>query len=69
LGGRDAPGDVLKGATTQVWLAGSEEPSAKVSGRYFYHQQPQSFKPAASRPEVQERLVEYLAQLTGIRLP
>jgi NAD(P)-dependent dehydrogenase (short-subunit alcohol dehydrogenase family) len=69
MGGRDAPGDALQGATTQAWLAVSEEPTATVTGRYFHHQEPQPFNPAASRPDVQERLVEYLERLTGIRLP
>jgi len=69
LGGRDAPGNVLEGATTQAWLAVSEEPSAKVSGFYFYHQKSQPFKRAAAQPEVQERLIEYLERLTQIRLP
>jgi NAD(P)-dependent dehydrogenase (short-subunit alcohol dehydrogenase family) len=68
LGGRDAPGNVLEGATTQAWLAVSEESSAKVSGFYFYHQKPQPSKPSASRPEVQERLIEYLQHVTDIRL-
>jgi NAD(P)-dependent dehydrogenase (short-subunit alcohol dehydrogenase family) len=69
LGGKNAPGNLLEGATTQVWLAVSEEPSAKVSGTYFYHQKSHPFKRSASRPEVQEPLVEYLAQLTQITLP
>jgi NAD(P)-dependent dehydrogenase (short-subunit alcohol dehydrogenase family) len=69
MGGRNAPGDALEGATTQAWLAVSEDPAAKVSGRYFQHLAPQPFNRAASRPDVQERLVEYLERLTGIRLP
>ncbi|MDB6025029.1 MAG: putative oxidoreductase [Verrucomicrobiales bacterium] len=68
LGGRDAPGNVLEGATTQAWLAVSDEPSAMVSGFYFYHQKPQDFKRSASRPEVQERLVQYLERITHVRL-
>ena len=68
LGGNNAPGNLQEGATTQAWLAVSDEPSAKVSGFYFYHQKPQPFKRSASRPEVQERLVEYLERITHIRL-
>jgi NAD(P)-dependent dehydrogenase (short-subunit alcohol dehydrogenase family) len=68
MGGRNAPGDALEGATTQAWLAVSEDPAAKVSGCYFHHQEPEPFNRAASRPDVQERLVEYLERLTGIRL-
>jgi NAD(P)-dependent dehydrogenase (short-subunit alcohol dehydrogenase family) len=69
MGGRNAPGDAVEGATTQAWLAVSEDPAAKVTGCYFHHQEKQPFNPAASRPDVQERLVEYLERLTGIRLP
>ena len=69
MGGANAPGDLVDGATTQAWLAVSEEPSAKVSGRYFHHQKHRSFKRSASRPEVQEHLLEYLEQVTRIQLP
>jgi NAD(P)-dependent dehydrogenase (short-subunit alcohol dehydrogenase family) len=69
LGGSNAPGNVLNGATTQAWLAVSDEPSAKVSGFYFYHQKPQPLKRSASRPDVQERLIEYLVRITRIRIP
>jgi NAD(P)-dependent dehydrogenase (short-subunit alcohol dehydrogenase family) len=69
LGGVAAPGDLKDGAATQVWLAVSDEPSANVSGRYFYHQKPQQSKRAAARHEVQERLVAYLERLTQIRIP
>jgi NAD(P)-dependent dehydrogenase (short-subunit alcohol dehydrogenase family) len=69
LGGRNAPGNVLDGATTQAWLAVSEDRSAKVSGSYFHHQEQHAFKRSASRPEVQQRLIEYLDQTTQIRLP
>jgi NAD(P)-dependent dehydrogenase (short-subunit alcohol dehydrogenase family) len=69
MGGSNAPGDALDGATTQAWLAVSDEPSARVTGHYFHHQKPQRFKKAASQPAAQERLVEYLELLTGIKLP
>jgi NAD(P)-dependent dehydrogenase (short-subunit alcohol dehydrogenase family) len=69
MGGRNAPGDPVEGATTQAWLAVSEDPAATVSGCYFHHQESQPFNPAASRPDVQDRLVEYLERLTGIKLP
>lgn len=69
MGGRGAPDDLLEGATTQAWLAVSDEPSATVSGRYFHHRRPQPCNAAASLESVQERLIGYLAQVTGIRLP
>ena len=69
MGGRNAPGNALDGAMTQAWLAVSEDPSAKVSGFYFHHQEQHAFKRSASRAEVQERLIEYLEQITRIKLP
>ena len=69
LGGKEAPGNLIEGATTQAWLAVSEEPSAKVSGFYFHRPKSHAFKRSASRPELQERLVEYLEGITQIRLP
>jgi NAD(P)-dependent dehydrogenase (short-subunit alcohol dehydrogenase family) len=69
LGGADAPGNIEDGIRTQVWLAVSEEPSAKVSGTYFDHHRPRAYKRAASDPEVQQRLIDYLENLTQIRLP
>lgn len=36
-GGSGAPDDIDKAHRTQVWLATSDEPTAAVSGRYFFH--------------------------------
>ena len=69
MGGRGAPDDLLEGATTQAWLAVSDDPSATVSGRYFHHRRPKPCNAAASLESVQERLIGYLVQVTGIRLP
>lgn len=38
MGGSGAPDDLKKGYETQVWLAGSNDEKAKVSGHFFYHQ-------------------------------
>ena len=45
MGGKGAPDDLQKGFETQVWLAGSNERSAKVSGRYFHHQKESAITP------------------------
>jgi NAD(P)-dependent dehydrogenase (short-subunit alcohol dehydrogenase family) len=45
MGGAGAPDDLEQGALTQAWLAVSDEPAALVSGRYFFHQQPQQPHP------------------------
>jgi hypothetical protein len=54
------------GHLTQTWLAVSEEPAAKVSGRYWYHREHQTPAPEVSDPKFQDRLVTKLAELTGV---
>ena len=68
MGGPGAPGDMSLAPVTQAWLAVSPDPAAMVSGGYFYHQQPKPAHPAAREPEVQDALVSYCAQLTGVEL-
>ena len=68
MGGPNAPEKLIDGATTQAWLAVSDEPSAKVTGKYFYHRKPRPFNRAAARPENQQRLIDYLERITKIRL-
>lgn len=68
MGGRGAPDDLAAGAATQAWLATSNDPTARVSGQYFYHQNPRRPHPAAQREDLQEALVEYCAALTGVCL-
>jgi len=68
MGGRSAPGDLEQGAATQVWLAVSEEPGAKVTGRYFHHKQIQVAHLAASDVTVQDAFLAACEQLTGVRL-
>jgi NAD(P)-dependent dehydrogenase (short-subunit alcohol dehydrogenase family) len=69
MGGPGAPDDLELGHVTQVWLAVSEDPQARATGRYWYHQQPQAPHPAVLDEGFQDRLVDSLARLTGLRLP
>ena len=69
MGGPGAPDDLALGSATQAWLAASDDPDARVSGRYFYHQQPQRVHPDAHREELQDALLDYCAQLSGLALP
>jgi NAD(P)-dependent dehydrogenase (short-subunit alcohol dehydrogenase family) len=69
MGGPGAPDDLSLAAVTQVWLAVSDDPAAKVTGHYFYHQQPREVHPAARSVEVQDRLLDGCAELTGVVLP
>jgi hypothetical protein len=40
-----------------------------VSGRYLYHQKRQRANAAAEQAELQDQLLDYCAQLTGVALP
>lgn len=44
MGGPRATGDLAQGHLTQAWLAAGDDPSAQVSGGYFFHRRP---KPAS----------------------
>jgi NAD(P)-dependent dehydrogenase (short-subunit alcohol dehydrogenase family) len=68
MGGPGAPDDLALGADTQAWLAVSDEPAARVTGRYFYHRTERPADPAASDPAVQDGLLAACAQLTGVVL-
>ncbi|MFF2126595.1 hypothetical protein ACFVW1_14575 [Streptomyces olivochromogenes] len=53
---------------TQAWLAAGDDTAALVTGRYFHHQQPHRSHPATRSAEVQDRLLEYCADLTNVEL-
>jgi NAD(P)-dependent dehydrogenase (short-subunit alcohol dehydrogenase family) len=69
MGGPGAPDDLELAPVTQVWLAVSDDPSAAVTGRYFYHQRPRETHPATSDAHFQEALLEECQRLTGVALP
>ena len=68
MGGASAPVDIATGARTQTWLAGSGNPAAKVSGRYWHHMRQEESAPAAMDAGVQDRLIGKLKELTGVDL-
>jgi NAD(P)-dependent dehydrogenase (short-subunit alcohol dehydrogenase family) len=68
MGGPGAPDDLALGADTQAWLAVSDEPAARVTGRYFYHRAERPADSAATDPAVQDELLAACAQLTGVAL-
>src|SRR6478752_6393418 len=53
---------------TQTWLAVSDDEAAKVSGRYWYHRQQRQPASEVTDPDFQDRLMDKLGELTGIRL-
>ena len=69
MGGAGAPDDLSKGPKTQVWLATSDDHGAKVSGRYFYHQQEKKPLTQTHDEALQERMLDACSSLTGIPLP
>ncbi|HVC91321.1 MAG TPA: SDR family NAD(P)-dependent oxidoreductase [Acidobacteriaceae bacterium] len=68
MGGPGATDDLESGHLTQTWLAVSNDPAARVSGRYWHHRRIQSPAAAVADTGFQERLIARLAELTGIRL-
>jgi NAD(P)-dependent dehydrogenase (short-subunit alcohol dehydrogenase family) len=69
MGGPGAPDSLKDGSVTQAWLAVSTEPAAKTTGHHFYHKRPRDPHPAASNPDVQEKLLAEFARLSGIQFP
>jgi NAD(P)-dependent dehydrogenase (short-subunit alcohol dehydrogenase family) len=68
MGGPGAPDDLTKGAVTQAWLAVSDDPAAKVTGQYFFHQRPKPASANALRTDLQDQLLEHCRELTGIEI-
>ena len=69
MGGRDASDDLQKGYETQVWLAVSDDEEAKVSGKYFFHQEEHPHNPEADDLALQERFLSLCKDLTGVSFP
>jgi NAD(P)-dependent dehydrogenase (short-subunit alcohol dehydrogenase family) len=69
LGGTGATDDLPIGASTQVWLATSDEPAAQVTGRYFKWRQELRANPEAYDTDLQDALLAACAKLTGTLLP
>lgn len=69
MGGAGAPDDLEAAPVTQCWLAVSEDPEAKETGRYWYHQQRRDAHPATSDPGLQDDLIDRCQLLSGVPLP
>jgi NAD(P)-dependent dehydrogenase (short-subunit alcohol dehydrogenase family) len=69
MGGRGAPDSLEKGAETQVWLAVSNDKTAKVSGRYFYHMQEKYFLSEAGDPVIQDKFLALCEEISGVSFP
>ena len=69
MGGPGAPDDLEAAPKTQVWLATSNEPGARVSGQYFYHMKRRASEPTAASAAIQERLLTECARISGVPFP
>lgn len=69
MGGAGAPDDMDQAHRTQAWLAVSDDGSARVSGKYFYHLKPRSSNSEASDTALQDELLRICRELSGFELP
>ncbi|MDU7198463.1 MULTISPECIES: SDR family NAD(P)-dependent oxidoreductase [Enterobacteriaceae] len=69
MGGPGAPDDMNQAHLTQAWLAASDDPQAKVTGKYFYHLKRMTANPQAHDVALQDRLLHICAELSGVMLP
>jgi NAD(P)-dependent dehydrogenase (short-subunit alcohol dehydrogenase family) len=68
MGGPGAPDDLDQAQRTQAWLAVSDDAAAQGSGGYYYHQRPADVHPAARDPALQDRLLDYCRDVSGVAL-
>jgi NAD(P)-dependent dehydrogenase (short-subunit alcohol dehydrogenase family) len=68
MGGAGATDDLAQGPVTQAWLAASDDPAARVSGSYLYHQRPAQLHPAARQTGLQDALLEQCRVLSDAAL-
>ena len=69
MGGAHATDSLEKGFQTQAWLATSDEPEARVTGKYFFHKKQTPQRPEANNVNIQEEFISMCEQLTGIPFP
>ena len=69
MGGPRAPDDLDAAHRTQVWLATSDDPSATVTGEYFYHMRLRNPHPITRDTEHQEKLLDACREFSGVVCP
>jgi len=69
MGGPNAPDDLDLAHRTQVWLAVSDDPAAKVSGEYFFHMKLRKPNPTVRDPQKQEKLLAACRDASGVEMP
>jgi NAD(P)-dependent dehydrogenase (short-subunit alcohol dehydrogenase family) len=68
MGGAGASDDLRLGHLTQEWLATSDDPEARTTGGYWYHQRREEPHPTVHDRRFQDELLEDLAGFTATRL-
>ena len=68
MGSASATDDLDQGHRTQVWLAVSDDPEAKVSGELFYHMRRRTPKAETRDVTLQDRLLQECGRLSGVHL-
>lgn len=69
MGGAGAPDDLAEGHRTQAWLAvAPEEDLDPRTAGYWHHRAPREPHPATRDAGFQQRVLEHLEGLTGVRL-
>ena len=69
MGGPSASDDLELGHRTQEWLVTSDDPRARTSGGFWYHQQLRRADPAVTDPSFHDRLMAALEAHTGLSFP
>lgn len=69
MGGTAATDDLQDGCETQAWLATSDDAKAKTTGRYFFHLNETEPHAQARDVAIQETLLAYCAEVSGVPLP
>jgi NAD(P)-dependent dehydrogenase (short-subunit alcohol dehydrogenase family) len=69
MGGPNAADNLDDGHRTQVWLAVSDDPKAKVTGEYFFHQRLRKPSAVTRDTERQEKLLKACERFSGVALP
>jgi len=66
MGGKNAPDDLDEGAATQAWLCVSDEPAARVSGRYFHHRAEQQPSRQSDDEATQDAWIAAMEAASGV---
>lgn len=69
MGGPSATDDMDQAHLTQAWLAVSDDPKARVTGKYFYHIDRRAPNPETLDENLQYRLLTECENLSGVPLP